>query len=518
MDSRDAIKHIIIVGGGAAGWLSACHLAKRLHADRSGAVKVTLVESSEIPTIGVGEGTVPAIRQSLRSLGISESEFVRECDATFKQSIKFVNWLRPEAEGGDCYHHVFDYPNITDIDLTPYWLLGAAEQTSYVDAVSVQGRICDRGLAPKNITQAEYEGITNYAYHLDAAKFSRFLTRHATERLGVRHVLASVQDVELNDSGEISAIVTDSAGTLSADFFVDCTGFASLLLGRKMAVGFTDKSDVLFVDHAVAMQVPYAAADTPIPSHTIATAQEAGWIWDIGLSARRGTGYVYSTRYTDHERAERVLRAYIGSAADKLDSRRIPMRVGYREKFWHKNCVAIGLSQGFVEPLEATGLLVYDATARMLAEQFPACKAAMPEIARRFNRHVQYGWDRVIDFIKLHYYLSKRDDSDFWRDNRRPDSAPASLLDNLALWRYQPPSDYDFPSRLDIFNLSNYLYVLYGMEFFTDMETLAHRFPETARARQAFAYTERVFQQVAGGLPGHRELIERVRQFGFQKV
>ncbi len=540
----DEIRHVVIVGGGTAGWLTACHLAKKLHADSAGAgqvisgrvssgevssgevssgeaapVKVTLVESAQIPTIGVGEGTVPAIRQSLRSLGISETDFIRECDATFKQGIKFVNWLRPEADDpADFYHHVFDYPQMADIDLTPYWLMGDAKNTSYVDAVSIQGRICDLGLGPKTMTQPEYQGVSNYAYHLDAASLARFLTRHATTRLGVRHLLANVQAVKLDAQGGIDAIVTDSAGELSADLFVDCSGFASLLLGKALGVGFIDKGDILFADCAVAMQVPYAAADSPIPSYTLASAREAGWIWDIGLSERRGTGYVYSSRYTDGDRAEQVLRDYIGTAAQTLSCRHIPMQVGYRETFWHKNCVAIGLSQGFVEPLEATGILVYDAAARMLAEQFPTCRQAMPEIARRFNRRIRYAWDRVIDFVKLHYYLSQRDDSEFWRDNRRSEYAPASLLENLALWRYQPPSDYDFPSRFEIFNLPNYLYVLYGMDFFTGVEALAPRYPEHTRAQQAFARMRELAGQVAAELPLHRDLIARVKKYGLQKV
>lgn len=519
----DLIKHVLVVGGGTAGWLAACHLAKSLRAADADGVRVTLVESADIPTIGVGEGTVPAIRQSLHHLGIDEGAFVRECDVTFKQSIKFVDWLTaPDGDRRHAYHHIFDYPANGYMDLTPYWLMGQTGDASYVDTVAAQGLVCDRGLGPKLMTHRAYEGATNYAYHLDAAKFAAFLTKHATEVLGVRHLFANVTDVRLAEDGDIAAIHTDAHGDLTADLYVDCTGFRSLILGQTMEVPFINKGDVLFVDHALAAQVPYNQPDDPIASYTVATAKEAGWIWDIGLTARRGTGYVYSERYTDHDQAEQVLRSYlsetIGEKARDVPVRRIPMRVGYREKFWNRNCVAIGMSQGFVEPLEATGLLVFDTTARMLADQFPADRAAMDGLARRFNDRVRNAWDKVIDFIKLHYCLSRRDDTAFWRDNRDPSTIPDSLRDNLDHWRRNVPSTYDFPSRFEIFHLENYLYVLYGMEFETDMAPLASRFDEQAEAADLVADIRHTGDQMLSALLPHRELIDRIHKYGIQKV
>ncbi len=517
------IKEVLIVGGGTAGWLSACHLARSLKSNRPDGVKVTLVESANIPTIGVGEGTVPTIRQTLAHLGIRETDFIRECDVTFKQSIKFVDWVHdPASEGTNAYHHVFDYPERHMVDPTPYWLMGQAGDTSFVDAVSVQGKICEAGLGPKQMVHAEYDGLVNYAYHLDAAKFAAFLTKHATEKLGVRHVLANVTDVKLSEDGDIRAVQTDDAGELSADLFIDCTGFAALMIEQKLGVGFIPKDDVLFVDTALAAQVPYLSADAPIPSYTIATAKEAGWIWDIGLSARRGTGYVYSAKHTSHDRAEEVLREYlrasVGDLADEVTCRRIPMRIGYREKYWVKNCVAIGLSQGFVEPLEATGILVYDATARMLAEQFPPTRGAMDVIAARFNARVQQAWDRVIDFIKLHYCLSKREDSTFWLDNRREETIPESLRENLQVWRHQPPSPYDFSSKLSVFNLENYLYVLYGMGFETKMDAISYRYQDADVAQSVFRQMNAAAEQVMRELPKHRLLLDRVKEYGLSEI
>ncbi|MCA0899262.1 tryptophan halogenase family protein [Microbulbifer agarilyticus] len=519
IDSSEQIKRILIVGGGTAGWLSACHLAKKLASSSPTGVQVTLVESENIPTIGVGEGTVPAIRDSLRYLGISETEFVRECDATFKQGIKFANWVRPPgAPGADYYHHIFDYPDSQFGDLTPYWLQGAAD-CSYVDAVSVQGAVCDSGLGPKDMTVPEYEGHTSYAYHLDAAKFARLLTRHGVEKLGVKHLLADVQSVLRDECGNISAVKTAAGELLEADLFVDCTGFASLLLGQSLGVKFVDQRDVLFADYALAAQIPYKSKGVPIPSFTISTAQESGWVWDIGLSERRGTGYVYSSDHTSHDRAESVFRSYLGDQKGDLSIRKIPMRVGYRETFWQNNCVAIGLSQGFVEPLEATGILVYDATARMLADTFPANKSVMPIVAKQFNQAVQYSWDCVIDFIKLHYCISGRRDHAFWIDNCDARSIPDSLQEKLALWRFQPPSAYDFPSKFGIFNLANYQYVLYGMEFETTLSAgFSGRYTGMSDAVNRIQEISMFSKQLLGALPEHRVLIERIKKYGLQKI
>ncbi|ADN77127.1 tryptophan halogenase [Ferrimonas balearica DSM 9799] len=514
--AQQGIRRLIVVGGGTAGWLAASHLARKFRVNQHPTISVTLVESPNIPTIGVGEGTVPTMRQTLHWLGIRETDFIRQCDVTFKQSIKFIDWLRPPAGGqSHAYHHLFDYPAIQGLDPTPYWCQDPGG-TPYADAVSVQAHLCEQGLGPKTLMHPEFGGATAYAYHLDAAKFSALLTDHAVNQLGVHHVLAEVTEVVADGNGGIAAIVTDRAGTLEGDLFVDCTGFSALLAEQTLKVPFIDKSDVLFVDSALAIQVPYERADAPIPCHTLSTATHSGWIWDIGLTERRGVGHVYSSRHCSDEEAERVLRAYLGPVAEGLSCRKIAMKVGYRERAWQGNCVAIGLSGGFVEPLEATGLLVFDLTARMLAEMLPGQREAMPAVAERFNQRVRHSWDRVIDFIKLHYVLSQREDSAFWRDNRAPESIPQSLKDNLAYWQQQQPSGYDFASNLSIFNLENYLYVLYGMEF--DTEVCAERLDQGEAARQKMAQLAQQAERLASQLLPHRQLLERIRQHGLQKV
>ncbi|MDG2391937.1 MAG: tryptophan 7-halogenase [Thalassotalea sp.] len=512
------IRNIVIVGGGSAGWLVANHLATKLPLSNSG-INITLIESPDIPTIGVGEGTVPMMRQSLKHFGIAEAELIQRCDATFKQGIKFVDWHTNPTPKESYYHHIFDYPNINNIDLTPYWLSQSApSRSSFVDSVSLQGKVCDANLAPKLITTSEYQGVTEYAYHLDAGKFAQLLQENATQKLDVQHVMANVVSINSHSNGHIKSVTTDCCGEFNGDLFIDCSGFKSLLLGDHLGVGFIDKKHQLFTDTALAVQVPYANEHDEIPSYTKSTALQSGWIWDIGLQSRRGTGYVYSSAHTNDEQAEKDFRHYLGPETDHLAIRKIDMRIGYREKFWDKNCVAIGLSQGFVEPLEATGLLMFDMAAKMLAEQFPTVQAEVPLIAAKFNKRMQISWDSVIEFIKLHYCLSKRTDSDFWHDNRQASSIPENLKQRLLGWQYQPPQSYDFESRYEIFNLENYLYVLYGMQFETHPDNFKHQLNKHNCANKRFAEIKQITTVALDKLPAHRELINKINKFGLSKV
>ncbi|AWL11970.1 Tryptophan 7-halogenase [Saliniradius amylolyticus] len=514
------IHNIVVLGGGTAGWLAANHLAKALNCRDSDEISVTLVESPDVPTIGVGEGTVPHIRHTLKYLGISETDVLRHCQATLKQSIQFINWNdSPSHRGKHSYHHLFDYPDMSRGDLTPYWLLSETK-TPYADYVSVQSHLIHQGLAPKSMMHPEYQGVTEYAYHMDALKFSELLASHATEKLGVKRVSGHVTQPLLHPNGDIKALQFKDGNTLEGDFFVDASGFNARLLSDAYQIPLIDKRHVLLADTALALQVPYSQPDAAIPCSTLATAQEHGWIWDIGLTQRRGVGYVYSSAHTSEQQAADTLSQYLvqsGNAAD-LDYRRIPMQVGYRQQFWHRNCCAIGLSQGFVEPLEATGLLMFDLTARMLADTLPARRDQLAHAAKRYNQHVCYAWERVIDFIKLHYCISRRDDSDFWRDNREPASIPEHLSDKLYRWRYQVPSAYDFAQTNSIFNLDNYLYVLYGMEYHTDISAGAFRYAHSQQARQQAQFLKQMADQQSKQLMSHRKFLELAGQHGLQRI
>ena len=514
-----ALRRILVVGGGTAGWLTANYLARVLNAACGQAIQIELVESADIGILGVGEGTFPSIRGTLSAIGLDEARFLRGATATFKQGIKFVDWVRPHATPGtDHYFHPFSLPSQRgdSPELLPYWLLGAAAPgTAFADAVTMQKRVADAARGPKRSGDSEYQGRLNYAYHFDAAHFARLLAEHG-RGLGVSHRIATVENVELDDQGAIARVITREAGALSADLYVDCTGFRAALIDRALGSSFRSAKDTLFTDRAVAIQVPYARADTPIPSYTISTAHEAGWTWDIGLHARRGVGYVYSTRHTDDTRAEQVLRDYIGPAADGLNARVLKFEAGFRPEQWRKNCVAVGLSAGFVEPLESTGIGLIEMAAYLIAHLLPA-DGDMTGVAKHFNAVMTTRFERIFDFIKMHYFLSQRRDSQFWIDNVDPASAPAALKDQLAMWRSRPPHRLDFVTDVEMFLPASWQFLLYGMEFKTDLDPVRAMYPRVDAARREFEMIRSVAAHAVADLPDHRALVEEVCTHGFAR-
>lgn len=514
--AKKPVKDVVIVGGGSAGWITAGLLASEFSGPPQEAVRVTLIESPDVNIIGVGEGTWPTMRTTLRSIGISESTFVAECAAAFKQGTRFVGWV----DGGpaDIYYHPFSAPaGYGTVDVIPHWQK-VRNEVSFVDAVSTQGYLCDRNLAPKQEITPEFAHVVNYAYHLDAGKFAELLKRHCTMKLGVRHVLDNVTAVNGRKDGDIESLSTERSGDLAGDLFVDCTGFAALLLGRHYGVSYLDRNDVLFNDSALAVQVPYAADDAPVASQTISTAQSAGWIWDIGLTSRRGVGYTYSSRHTTESDAREALRDYLSRTGGESDvdfsPRSISFRPGHREKFWHRNCVAVGMSAGFLEPLEASALVLVELSARMISEELPANRELMDIAARRFNEKFRYRWDRIVDFLKLHYVLSQRTDSDYWIENRDQKSIPPRLQDLLKLWRFQPPGQRDFDQVDEVFSAASYQYVLYGMGFSTESSMRASVAYNTQKVRQLFTDNGERARELVEKLPDHRALLSRIAEHG----
>jgi len=511
-----AVRNVVIVGGGTAGWLTAAIIAAKHQAKMPHDFSVTVVESPDVPIIGVGEGTWPTMRSTLKSIGVSETDFFRECDAAFKQGALFAKWTTGAED--DAYYHPLVLPQrFGQINLAPHWLAGESN-ANFCDAVCPQGQVCDEGLAPKTIGTAEFEGQQNYAYHLDAGKFAPFMQRHCTQKLGVRYVPADVQDVTQHDNGDIRSLLTMQAGEIEGDLFIDCTGMHGLLLDRTLGVPFRELRDVLFCDTALAMQVPYPAPDSPIASHTISTAQSAGWIWDIGLPTRRGVGHVFSSRHISEDEAEAELRAYVGPAAKDLTARKISIRAGHREVFWKNNCVAVGMAAGFLEPLEASAIVLIELSARMIADQMPACREVMDIVSRRYNEKTHYRWGRIVDFLKLHYVLSQRRDTKFWRDNMDPASIPDRLKDLLKLWSYQSPWQHEEFDRVDeVFPSASYQYVLYGMGFRTAVNK-AHLANDAREAERAFRENQDGTQRLLTRLPRHRDLIGKIVEYGLQPI
>lgn len=518
--SDHIIRHIVIVGGGSAGWLTAGVLAADHMAASPAGLAITLIESPDVPPIGVGEGTWPSMRDTLARIGVSESDFFRSCDAAFKQGSLFRRWT--DGSEQDYYFHPFSLPHgHGDAPLAERWLQRHSD-TPFADLVSHQPHLCAQGRAPKQAATPEFAAVANYGYHLDAGKFGAFLRRHCTEKLGVRWVPDHVTGIAAHDNGDVAGLHTREHGLVEGDLFVDCTGMQSLLLGKHYGVPLLSQKHVLFNDTALAVQVPYAREDSLIASQTTSTAQSCGWIWDIGLPTRRGIGHVYSSAHTSDANAEQQLRAYVrasGGPEDMPTPRKLTFQPGYRERFWHANVVAIGLSAGFIEPLEASALALVELSATMLSDDMPATRAQVDIVARRFNDAFTYRWERVIEFLKLHYVLSRREDTDYWRDNRSAASMPERLGELLALWRHRPPSRLDFHRLDEVFPSASYQYILYGMGFRTAASTRASWHGQQAEAAdECFRQTAALTARMLGALPGNRELIEHIHRHGLHKI
>lgn len=456
-----SIQRVVIVGGGTAGWLSACYLAAR-----HPRLDLTLIEAPDIPTVGVGEGTWPTMRDTLAAIGIGEGEFLTSCDAAFKQGSRFDGWVTGASD--DRYFHPFSLPPTGDMrDLLAAWQ-ALAPQTSFAEAMTPQAAACVHHLAPRQRAMPDYAGALNYGYHLDAGKFAALLARHATGRLGVTHVSGTVSGVQAADNGDVAALTLRDGRTIAGDLFLDCSGQAGLLIDGHFGSEWIDRSDVSFNDRALAMQVPVEPG-SPVASQTVGTAHAAGWLWDIGLPGRRGIGCVYASRFLADDAAEAVLRGYVARNVPAVDpaalvARRLAFRTGHRARFWQGNCLAIGQAAGFIEPLEASAIVMIELSLRSLADAFPADRRVMDIHARRFNALFRYRWDRIVEFLKLHYLLSRRDEP-YWRAQRDPATVPDRLAENLALWRDHPPALRDFPEVEEVFPAASQQYVLYGMGF-----------------------------------------------------
>ena len=482
-------KRVLIAGGGSAGWTAAAYLNAALNIGGQKVAEISLVESPDVPRIGVGEATIPNINRTLAIIGIDELDFMKAVDATFKASIRFVNWLDNKRK---FYHHPFSrFGAGPNDDAGRRWLM-SDRSVPFMNTMSAQPVLCEMGLAPKVLEKVNLGIPVGYAFHINALKYADYLRDFSTAR-GVTHTLDHVVDVEVAENGDIAALQTSSGKRLEADLFIDCTGFAALLIEKKLGVKWVDYSQWLLCDRALVMPVPYEVHYPGfVRPHTVATALSAGWVWDIPLQNRRGVGYVHSSAYVSEEEAEREIRAYEGAHAKDLDSRLVYFKVGMREKAWFKNCIAMGLAGGFLEPLESTGLYLNEIATQMLTEHFPYGDDMEP-LAFRFNRIMQNRFYEILDFINMHYCLTRRTDTAFWREVSRPERINDRLRAKLDFWRIKPPSvsdfaDQFFPGQADIqlpsggphgdnrcpidtgllWNHHSYEAILYGMDFLRD--------------------------------------------------
>jgi tryptophan 7-halogenase len=400
------IRSVLIVGGGSAGWMTAAALANALQTG----CEITLVESEEIGTVGVGEATIPAIRTFNQTLGLDERQFVKETKGSFKLGIEFVDWGRI----GHRYFHPFG-PHGRAFDFVPlhqYWLRAREEGAKQsIDDYSMAWHLARLGkFALPSPDQRNVLSTFDYAYHFDAGLYAQFLRRYAEAR-GVKRVEGKIGDVALNgDSGFVTSVTMEDGREISADLFVDCSGFRGLLIEGALNTGYEDWSHWLPCDRAVAM--PCENPEAPIP-YTRSTAREAGWQWRIPLQHRMGNGYVYCSQFMEDAKAAELLSERLDGAA-LGDPRPLRFVTGRRKLNWNKNVVAVGLSSGFMEPLESTSIHMIQANISKLLALFPD-RNFDPMTIDEFNRISTNETERIRDFLILHYKLTERDDSELWR-------------------------------------------------------------------------------------------------------
>ena len=420
------VRRIVVVGGGSAGWMTALTLARSLIEQ---GVEITVVESPAVGIIGVGEGSTPWLRGFFDSLGIEESEWMPACHATYKCGITFDGWST--KPGFERYFHPFasmlDNLTMTQFVHNVDARVNGADVHAHPDRFFIASRLAAKHLAPKPAEHFPFD--IWHGYHFDAVLLGQFLQKKALAR-GVRYLEAHVTHANLDEHGAIATLGTREGPVIGGDLFIDCTGFAGLLITQALKTPFVSFMENLFNDAAVAMPTPIGET---VPSQTVSTAMKNGWTWKIPLTERFGNGYVYSTQFCTPDEAERELREHLGLLESETPARHLKMKIGRVTKHWNKNCLAVGLSQGFIEPLEATALLFIQQTAAAFVEFLES--GDLSEAAHdRFNAQVNEHFEGTRDYIVTHYKTNSRTDTEYWRANAANLNMSEPLRQLFNLW------------------------------------------------------------------------------------
>ncbi len=421
-------KNILIVGGGTAGWMTAIHL-QNAWADKG--IKISLIESPVIGTVGVGEGTTPLLREFYARLGIPESEWMPRCNATYKCGISFPGWST--VTGYEDYFHPF----FSDLDksfIQHFWdncnlRREGHDIPAHPDDYFVTTVLASQHRAP--IPKHKLSADSQYGYHFDALLMGEYLKEKATDK-GVELIRDTITDINLDKNGYIASVQTTENGKIKADFFIDCSGFKGLLIRQALGEEPISTKDYMFNDSAIAIPTPIKN-EQDIMSETISKAMKYGWVWHIPLANRVGNGYVYSSDYITAEEVEAEFREYLGEDAEGVKALHLHWNPGRLQNHWKKNCVAIGLSQGFLEPLEALMINVIQRSIEGFADNFEN-GGFTDKYQQVFNDKVNGFIDGIRDYLQLHYKLNTRDDTDYWRDNRDNPNMSPQLTAILEAW------------------------------------------------------------------------------------
>lgn len=465
------IEQITIVGGGTAGWMAAAMLDAFLNRAGGGEqVSIRLIESPDAPTIGVGEATVPAMPRMLRQIGVDEDVFFKRCNASFKLAVKFVNWnVDDEGKPISFLNPFTSPPSLHGVDAGLYYMRFDNGRTPYERWTGLCADLIENCRAPGKMVGPFAGNHLGYAYHLDAGAFAGLLREVATGR-GVEHIRDHVDDVELapegiGDDGRIAALHLRKGGRTPVELVIDCTGFQGLLINKALGSEFESYDKWMLNDRALAVQLPHKDRSKLEPA-TRSTALGAGWVWRVPLFHRIGTGYVFSSAFRTDEEAKAEFLEHLGLTPEEAQPRVLSMRVGRTTRSWVGNCVALGLSGGFVEPLESTAIYMIETGIRQLARLLPDSDFA-PPLAKRYNREIQKLYEEVRDFIAVHYQLSNRDDTPYWREAKTPERCPDRLRENLDVWAHALPEQVDLETSY-LFDYTTWTAVLFGKGFYRD--------------------------------------------------
>ncbi len=516
------VTNVVIVGGGTAGWMTALTLVTILKwRPKRDDMRITLVESPNVPTVGVGEATVPSISMLLRQLDVPEREFFLKCNASFKLGVLFSDWNRWEDGARRDFFHPFSGPAYIN-GLHPAYhfrAFASGGRTDFCDSVQPVLSVAARGLGPRGLGGKDYQQELRYAYHLDAGRLAEFMRDISIER-GVEHIRDDMVSVEKDERGYITALNLERTGRRELELVIDCTGFRSLLLGGEMEEPFIPYDDVLLNDRACAVQIPHAEGAKLNP-FTISTALSAGWSWNVPLYHRVGTGYVYSSKFKSDDAAKQELLDHLGPIAEGLEPRTLFMRIGRMRRAWVKNCIAIGLSGGFIEPLESTAIYMIEVANRQLITFWP--DTDFPDaVTDQYNRVMEQLQDEVRDFIVLHYRLNNRNDP-YWRAAREDLPTPDSLKADFERWRRTLPNERDHP-EYQLFPAGSFLTCLFGKGFY-DVESAPEARPKmtsaaklsmdvVADAEDWAKFSALVLarkKRLVAELPDHRALVTHIR-------
>jgi tryptophan halogenase len=494
--SNDPVKKVVIVGGGTAGWVAAAVLSRTL----GHALDIELVESDDIGTVGVGEATIPQVRLLLGVLGLDENDFLRRTNGTIKLGIQFNDWGRI----GDSYMHAFGEVgrSLGMLPFYPYWLKNRAEggKSDLWDySFNYQSAIANRYAHTQRIGDTGMSGLV-HAYHFDATLVAAFLREYA-EKLGVKRTEGIVVDTNLRESdGFIETLSMASGEQVQGELFIDCSGFRGLLIEDALHTGYEDWTQWLPCNRAIA--VPCEPVE-PLQAYTQSSAHTAGWQWRIPLQNRIGNGHVYSSAYISDDEALSVLINNLDGEA-LAEPRFLKFTPGRRKKFWNKNCVALGLASGFMEPLESTAIYLVQSGINRLIKMFPN-KGFSQVNTDEYNRQSIFEFERIRDFIILHYKANERTDSQFWID-RREMSVPAELTRKMDLFKDSGQIHRDAE---ELFTEVAWLQVLIGQHIIPDRH---HPIADQLTAEHTDQFLEHLRQiigKAVDGLPSHRDFINK---------